>query len=343
MTQSKPKKRRGKILRGCLLVLLCLVLAAAFVVIGVPMLETAHAEQKASGSDQWMGELRDDLRLNEIIIPGAHDCGTRYAQLAFITNCQALNVAEQLEAGVRYLDIRLGIESPDGDGARKLKLMHGFMNCRTGPMPWSDTLYLDEVLEQCFAFLKAHPSETIIFAVKYEHVSEPVAAFQTLLDEALHRDEARCLLTDSLPTLGEARGKLVLMRRYADEAGLGARAGIPLLWKDQKGREDPTRHVEMTDNGTYRLWVQDRFEYGSEDKWNAFLAGLREASIAPEDLSIHFLSTKGTLKYGHPYAHAKKLNERLVNELPAEELRGWIILDFIDAPLAEYIRSANFR
>ena len=42
-----------------------------------------------------------------------------------------------------------------------------------------------------------------------------------------------------MPTLGQARGKLVLLRRWEDEAGLGARAGLPLLWEDQKGHADP--------------------------------------------------------------------------------------------------------
>ena len=75
----------------------------------------------------------------------------------------------------------------------------------------------------------------------------------------------------------------------------GGGSGIPLLWPNQSGYEDTTKHTEMTDNGSYRLWVQDRYEYGAEDKWTAFRSGLKEPGIAENDLSIHFLSTKGTL------------------------------------------------
>ena len=330
-----PKRKKKHVGRRVLAVLLVLILLAAAAFAGIPMLETVDVKT-AEGSADWMAELDDGLRLNEIVLPGTHDSATQYVQLAFFSKCQALSVGEQLEAGFRYLDIRLGLAE---DGFR---LMHGFTNCKSGPLPWEkEVLSLNEVLDQCYAFLKAHPTEIVVFAVKQEHGDESVAEFETRLDEVLGQNEELWLLTDRLPTLGEARGKLVLLRRYEDEASLGAEAGIPLLWPNQSGHEDVSKHTEMTDNGSYKLWVQDRYEYGAEDKWTAFQSGLREPAIGADDLSIHFLSTKGTLPYGHPYYFANILNPRLL-ELPNQELRGWIIVDFADADLAAHIWSANF-
>ena len=266
----------------------------------------------------------------------SHRGATQFVQLAFVTKCQAKSVGDQLEAGIRYLDIRLGVEEEG------LRLMHGFTSCKTGPMPRSAPLDLDALLEQCYAFLTEHPTETVIFAVKQEHGDESVKEFETALATTIDRDADFWLLTDRIPTLGEARGKLVLMRRYEDEAGFGARAGIPLLWPDQKGHEDTSLNTAMTDNGSYDLWVQDRFEYDEEDKWNAFLGGMRDAEAGTEDLEIHFLSTKGSASYGHPFAFAKKLNSRLMAWEP-EPGCGWIIVDFVSAPLAEQIYSVNFR
>lgn len=335
------KKKRGplRVLRRilCLLLIVILLAAAAFFVI--PLTETVSVKT-AEGSADWMAELDGSLRLNEIVLPGTHDSATQYVQLAFFSKCQALSVGEQLEAGFRYLDIRLGFADTGDLKTRYLKLMHGYTNCRTGPMPWDDTLYLRQVLDQCYAFLRAHPTETVVFAVKYEHGDDPVEKFADWLDDYLQADADMWLLTDRIPTLEEARGKLVLMRRWEDESGSGEQRGIPMLWPKQNGSEDVSKHTELIDNGSYRLWVQDRYEYGAEDKWNAFLAGLREPKIEREDLSIHFLSTKGTLRYGHPYRYAGTLNARLL-ALPASELRGWIILDFADAELAEHIWSAN--
>ena len=330
--EQRKKKHIG---RRVLVFLLVLILLAAAAFAGIPLLENVDV-RTADRSSDWMADLDDGLRLNEIVLPGTHDSATQYVQLAFFSKCQALSVGEQLEAGYRYLDIRLGL-SDEG-----FRLMHGFTNCKTGPLPWDDALCLDAVLEQCYAFLRAHPTETVVFAVKQEHGSESVTEFETRLNEVLSQNEELWLLTDELPTLGEARGKLVLLRRYEDEAGLGAKAGIPLLWPNQNGHEDVSKHIEMTDNGACRLWVQDRYEYNAEDKWTAFQNGQKEPGIGADDLSLHFLSTKGTLPYGHPFSFSNNLNARLL-ELPAGELRGWIVVDFADALLAAHIWSANFN
>ena len=69
----------------------------------------------ADRSADWMADLDDGLRLNEIVLPGTHDSATQYVQLAFFSKCQALSIGEQLEAGYRYLDIRLGLSDKVSD------------------------------------------------------------------------------------------------------------------------------------------------------------------------------------------------------------------------------------
>ena len=335
MKNNTQKKRSPFLVTlRILIIILAMVLLALLVFWTIPLTERGD-RTAVSGSADWMAGLADDLPLSEIVLPGTHDSATRFVQLAFFSKCQGKDIAGQLEAGYRYLDIRLGV---DGD---QLKLMHGFTSCRTGPFPWSKALYLDAVLLQCTAFLEKHPAETIVFAVKQEHGDESVAEFQRILDSAVSKDASFWLLTDSIPLLSEARGKIVLLRRYEDEAGLGERAGIPLLWPNQNGHADTSRNIEMTDQGSYRLWVQDRYEYAAEDKWAAFTAGLLEKNVQEEDVAIHFLSTKGTFVYGHPYAFARKLDPMLLS-LPQSGISGWVILDFGSASLAAHIYQANF-
>ena len=186
-----------------------------------------------------------------------------------------------------------------------------------------------------------YPTETVLFAVKQEHGDERVADFQTLLRDYIHRDADMWLLTDEMPTLDEARGKLVLLRRYADEGSFGIDGGLALIWQDQGGYENFALNTVSSDNGSYTLWVQDRFEYDTEHKWTAFLGGLRTAPGTSEECYINFLSTKGTAAYGHPYSFAKTLNARLLDQ-PLTQGSGWIIVDFGTAPLAEHVYSANF-
>ena len=330
---KKQKRFRAiKLLHLLWILPLLVLLPVAVLMYVVPAFETAD-RTTVEGSANWMARLDDGKPLSEVTLPGTHDSATKDVQLAFFSKCQALDIGEQLEAGYRYLDIRLGA---DGE---KLKLMHGFTNCTTMNAPWANALYLDAVLEDCYAFLNAHPTEAVVFAVKQEHGDESVAQFEQLLNAYVQKNPGKWLLTDSVPTVGEARGKLVLMRRYADEANLGKNSGIPLLWDNQNGHDDVSKNLAVHDNGSYTLSVQDRYEYDAADKWNAFTAGLLAGRTGADTVSIHFLSTKGTATYGHPYKFAKALNPKL---LGTDALSGWIIVDFADAKLAQHIYETNF-
>ena len=319
---KKLMKILGRFLASILILALLLVIALAV----IPLTERVPKAPLAGAGD-WMAALPDERAVSEIVLPGTHDCASMNAQLGFITKCQALDVAQQLNIGARYLDIRLG--AVDGT----LKLYHGFTKCKTSPLPWAEQIDLEDVLRDCYAFLDAHPGETILFAVKQEYGGLLEAEFDTLVQSYVQRSAERWLTLDTLPTLGEARGKLVLLRRYEG-------AGLSLLWANQNGHDDTSLNTAAENNGSYTLWVQDRYEYGAEDKWNAFLAGLDAAQTDGENAAVHFLSTKGTLPQGHPWFFAQKLNPQLL-ALDKEQLSGWIVVDFLTPELAQAIYAAN--
>lgn len=326
-------KKSKKILKTFISVIsvFVLILSAGYV---IPLTEKVDFSPVKNASD-WMSEIDGGTALGSIKIPGTHDSATKYVQLAFFSKCQALGIREQLECGFRYLDIRLGAT---GD---KLMLMHGFTKCKTGSKPWSKPLFLDDVLNQCYEFLEKHPEETVIFAVKKEHEAETVSRFQTILNNYISQNENRWLLTDRVPDLNSARGKLVLMRRYEDEAKLGKRSGIPLIWKNQSGNDNPAKSFEEESIGEHKLFVQDRYEYGTDDKWAAFNSGINKYNDAIENgaVCINFLSTKGTAPIGHPYFYAKKLNKLITNADTGEY--GWIIVDFADSSTAFSVFGGN--
>ena len=319
---KKAFKTLGRILAGILILALLLVIALAV----IPLTERVPTAPTAGAAD-WMAALPDERVISEIVTPGTHDCASQNAQLGFITKCQALDIAQQLSIGARYLDIRLGAS----DGA--LKLYHGFTKCKASPLPWAAQIDLEDVLRDCYAFLDAHPGETILFAVKQEHGDLPDAEFDALVQSYVQRDAERWLTPDALPTLGEARGRLILLRRFEG-------TGLPLLWANQNGHDDTSLNAAEEENGSYTLWVQDRYEYGASDKWNAFLAGLDTAQTDSTHAAVHFLSTKGTLPQGHPWYFAQKLNPQLL-ALDAGKLNGWIVVDFLTPELAQAIYGAN--
>ena len=323
-----------KLFRTVLRLLLILVLAGAAFLIVKPLTETHKKNQLELANFSWMERIPDDTLISDVWIPGTHDSAAQYAALPYFSKCQASSIGTQLEDGFRYLDIRLG----EKDG--RLVFWHGFCLCRNGFLPWSGALELSSVLAECYDFLAKHPSETIVFAVKVEH-GEGGEAFQKLLHNEIDKDSAHWLLTDRIPTMGECRGKLVLMRRYEDALGLGAQAGIPMDWAGQGANDDVSKNAAVEPQATYTLVVQDRYKYGTDDKWNAFLAGLKADSGNEPQLRLHFLSTNGTPAYGHPYTYAEELNRRLLKESLAGYEPAWVIVDFSHYELAEHIRLMN--
>jgi len=333
LMEKKKNGRAKRLLHLLWIVPLLLVLAFGTVMYIVPAFETVDRTPVAGAAD-WMQALPDDMPLSEIVLPGTHDSATQNVQLAFITRCQSLSIAEQLDAGFRYLDIRLGASG------EQFRMMHGFTVCTTSGWPWAATLYLDDVLHDCYAFLTAHPTETIVFAVKQEYGSETPEQFEALLSAYIEKNPDAWLLSDAIPTVGEARGKIVLTRHYEDKSMPVPTLGLPCYWQTQNGHDDVSPNAATHENGKYTLIVQDRYEYDAPDKLVAFKKGLAAGQTGETFLSIHFLSTKGSSAVGHPYGLAKTLDAELLTL--SDPLNGWIVVDFGTPALAARIYETNF-
>src|SRR5579864_9502172 len=67
---------------------------------------TVSAFTAAANGSNWMASLDSHLLLSQLSIPGSHDTMALYEPFPGTTKCQNLSLAEQLMAGVRFLDIR---------------------------------------------------------------------------------------------------------------------------------------------------------------------------------------------------------------------------------------------
>ena len=294
------------------------------------------SDKPAENSADWMRSIGDEVFLGDIVIPGTHDSATTYVQLPYFMRCQSLTVKQQLEAGYRYLDIRLNEENGT------MFFYHSFAKCKTGIMPWANALELTDVLEPVYEFLKNHPTETVIFVVKQEGSGDMVQ-FQNALQNYILRNPEKWLLTDKVPALGEARGKIVLFRRYSDAAGLGDKAGIALGWSDQGGRGLKENHMNKETVSGVDFYVQDRYNYTMEDKKTGMEEGLLGAKklAGTNSLRISFLSTAGPNSLHHPYKIAKQMNAWFLKQQFDGNI-GWVIFDHGDAALAESVYQLNF-
>ena len=163
----------------------------------------------------WMKELRDEIPLSALSIPGTHNSPTYHRALPSV-RCQAVSVREQLDNGVRFLDIRVQPGEPEDPSKDTLNLVHGVF-----PISLSGQKSFRHLVEHVFAYLDQNPSETVIMSVKREGPGTHTdAQLSRRLRDHYAGDVNRWWTAPWIPTLGEARHKIVLIRRFALEEGL---------------------------------------------------------------------------------------------------------------------------
>ncbi len=287
----------------------------------------------------WMGNVNGALKLSEISMPGSHDTGTQYVTLPLIGRCQDSSIPQQLDMGVRVLDIRLNTHD-DGSGGVALTISHGFLDCKERPYLAAESLSFDKVLSDCREFLKAHPTETILMLVKHENGDATPQQVQDALAKAF--GDASDIYTENRnPSLDEVRGKIILARRYGEAAdGL---EGLNFCWADQGGEGVAgTPYAQMEVSPDLRLYVQDRYEYGLQDKINAVTYCLDNSQAKDDSLLLNYLSTKGTSTYGVPKNFAADMNKWFIEkELLSGKNYGCVMFDFVSEGLARHVFATN--
>jgi 1-phosphatidylinositol phosphodiesterase len=171
--------------------------------------------------ESWMSKLKDEVPLSALSIPGTHNSPTCYPALPSV-RCQAVGVSEQLNNGVRFLDIRVQPESPEHLSKDGLILVHSAF-----PISLTGKKYFRDLLNEVTAFLDKNPSETIIMSLKREGTGK---ANDQQLSKILHthyiNDPNRWFTEDRIPALGEVRKKIVVIRRFwLDDSLKGEHSG----------------------------------------------------------------------------------------------------------------------
>lgn len=166
----------------------------------------------------WMKELHNDYPLSALSIPGTHNSPTCHTALPSV-RCQAVGVKEQLDNGVRFFDIRVSANTDNDD----LALVHAVF-----PISLTGNKYFHDMLKDIYGFLDRNPSETLLMSVKREGTGKGTDQH---LSRYLHKrycggnDARRWFTEPRIPKLGEARGKIVLVRRFNSDDSLRGEHG----------------------------------------------------------------------------------------------------------------------
>ena len=248
----------------------------------------------------WMKSLDNNTSLREVNMPGSHDTMALYSIADFAGQCQSLSLKEQLNLGVRFLDIRLK------EDHNKLKAVHGFIDQKVSFASITKTIE---------SFLKDHSDEFIIMSIKEEaDASNSNVSFEESLKGYLEND---IYLKDTiLPSkVGDVRGKVLLLSRYADST-----IGIP----SYNGWADSASFTLPND-----IYVQDTYQITSaEQKQEEIVKCFNETGHA---LKINFLSAYRTDTFPPSYAvsAAKDINPWVNKEISKYDDRGIVLYDFI--------------
>ncbi|OAX79699.1 hypothetical protein ACJ72_05982 [Emergomyces africanus] len=175
-------------------------------------LESHLAIYSSANLNAWMRELKDETYLSALSIPGTHNSPTYYCAAPSV-RCQQVSPREQMENGVRFLDIRVQPQYPNDPSKDNLLLVHGLF-----PISLKGRKYFRDVVKDVELFLERNPSETIIMSVKREGPGKHTdMQLSRILRDHYAQDGSRWYTQPTVPTLGVARGKIVLIRRFGLE------------------------------------------------------------------------------------------------------------------------------
>lgn len=341
----KNKKCGGRFL-GNVTVAMVLAISVIFTTVSTVTVQAGKDESDSSSveSSDWMSMVSGETKLSSISVPGTHDSGAQYAFPGYFMECQDTSIEEQLENGYRYFDIRLALDQ-DGEDKPYLKLKHSFADCRSGRSWFSAPLKMDDIVDTMYDFLIEHPTETIIFVCKAEDEDDDIASIQNLLYEKIDGNPNMWYTLNQIPTLDDVRGKIVLATRFEDANGVGeTRSGLKFRWEEQSSKEIvDVPYVNSMINDTEQLWVQDRFKYNTESKWEAVVDDMENCQADDETFSLNFTSTAGSGFFSHPKGYAKYINEQLLDyEMKSGVCYGAVIVDFGTEEIARHIYETNF-
>ncbi|KAK4819581.1 hypothetical protein QYF61_008258 [Mycteria americana] len=258
--------------------------------------------QPAACCPDWMAGLPDALPLSHLSIPGTHDSLSLFGGRRL--RCQSWGLEAQLAAGIRFLDVRCKLARGE---------LHVYHLCTF------QRASLRGVLRRTLRFLRAHPSEAVLMRIKEEHPIFPRPGFTSRLQRCLLEEgQGRVWCREEVPTLGQARGKIVVLEALVREV-----LGIPYE----------------------QLSISDAWNVLSlERKWARAQRHLEKAASG-DPATMHLTFCSGNGLFTCPEEVARFVNPRCYQHLRrrrGQPVRwGVVIMDFPGAGLLRLIVESN--
>ncbi len=261
------------------------------------------------------------------------------------------------DAGEPGLDLRLNLT----DG--KLIMTHNGQTCYFG----DSVLQWETVWGWIDGFLTRNPGETVFLQFMVQK-GDVAAGDQKVYDFFKSKlSTGRIYQGEFFPTLGQARGKVILLSRLSAYKGKQSSFGTGAVqwavdcgdWKTSKDYSS----VLVTSGATYEVWDQDDYSMENKKKWKhvtASIFDLDNKDLGAEDrieaaakkgkraLVVDYTSASQT-PFENPQDIARRINRDLLKTLrtwrsenPGKRI-GVVVSDYTDAQLARAVYHYNFN
>lgn len=303
-------------------------------------------------ANPWMKGIPDNALLSSVNIPGTHDTGTAdivedLAKSLSLTSCQFLYYEEQLNVGARSFDIRCdaGGENTTADNVR---IIHGSSKWKCDNRDGS-ALTLGDIFTSSVRFLDTHPSETIILTIKPDDGS--TKGLEDAVEAFVRDNKSHVYCGGGIPTMGEARGKIVILRRFprtdaTTDKELERGMGLDLSnWDDFDYKNyHAFANIYSKDDG--RVYVQDAYDVSGQDKWGYVKDAMLQTTSGeiPNNAWVFNYTScaNGDLV---PLANTRDIQYRIFGDEANcidNRFLGQVMLNFVDEPMCRLIYETNF-
>lgn len=310
-------------------------------------------------SQDWMSVVPDEALLSSVNIPGSHDTGTAAiiqdaVPTISLTSCQKYYYGEQLNVGVRSFDVRCNA-TKDNAKPGDVNIIHGseLWQCydRDG-----NKLTLEDILSDSVRFLKddKHKTESLVIMLKPDAGSTEGLA--RAVGDFIKNNGAYVYKGGGIPSMGEARGKIVFIRRYdidtdkydpADDGLKEEWFGINLSDWDTHSYGNYKYAINIYDKEGTAVYAQDAYNEYSYGKWDYVEGTMKQTTgsdtshAIPSDAWIYNYTSCAV---GFPLGLTRNINPKLfydkANCIDNRRL-GMVMMNFVDRPMSRLIYETN--
>uniref|UniRef100_A0A8C9XCN7 Phosphatidylinositol-specific phospholipase C X domain-containing protein n=1 Tax=Sander lucioperca TaxID=283035 RepID=A0A8C9XCN7_SANLU len=223
----------------------------------------------------WMKSIPDETPVSAISIPGTHESLTLHG--GPLAKCQVWTLKDQLNVGIRYFDVHVGIWLPT----------QNHIHIRDRHWMFSQHIQFDEVLGTVSDFLTVHSTETVLLKVTLQGLYQRKVE-EELMKKLIEKFENKIWNKLLVPTMEQARGKIVFLQSNMFNAGTLNHESFFIKYNELINVEDKIKqikshlcdhHIVLTDNAVSRFESPKKLAKKVNKQLNNFLVKHKKGSL----------------------------------------------------------------